>query len=129
MHHATTEGLCSASCRTLLDNLEEQVPDSQDVGHWRRRRVSELTGAVGGAEAHRTVGMRWRSLMHGKCGVGEQSEREQQGWAKEQRGGGENTCDCDSESHSKPVEQSGGTGDVQPRREQSRSREGGGGGA
>ena len=38
--------------------------------------------------------------MHGKCGVGEQGKD------------GERTCDCDSESH--PVEQSGGTGDVQP---------------
>ena len=69
------------------------------------------------AESHWTV---WWS--------GEQDEREQQeGWAEEQRGGGEDTCDCGSESHSIP-EQSGGTGDVQPRREQSQTGEGGGGG-
>ena len=41
--------------------------------------------------------------MHGKCRVGEQGERDrQEGWAEGQRGGGESTCDCDSESHSNP---------------------------
>ena len=39
--------------------------------------------------------------MHDMCGAGEQGEGEQQeGWAEKQKGGGENTCDCDSESHS-----------------------------
>ena len=40
--------------------------------------------------------------------AGEQGEREQQeGWAEEQRGGGEDTCDCDSESHSTPWSRAG----------------------
>ena len=51
------------------------------------------------------------------------------GLAEGQRGGGESTCDCDSESHSNPLEQRGVTGEVQPRREQSRGEEGGGGAA
>ena len=43
------------------------------------------------------------NLKHDMCGAGEQDEREQQdGWAEEQKGGGEDTCDCDSESHSIP---------------------------
>ena len=46
--------------------------------------------------------------MHGTCGAGEQDEKEQQeGWAEEQRGGGEDTCDCDSESHSVPWSRAG----------------------
>ena len=50
--------------------------------------------------------------MHDTCGAGEQDEREQQeGWAEKQRGGGEDTCDCDSEIRSIPWS----TGDVQPR--------------
>ena len=63
------------------------------------------TGAVGGAEAHQTS---WHeaeksNLMHDTSGAGEQGEREQQeGWAEERRGGGEDTCDCDSECHNIP---------------------------
>ena len=55
----------------------EQVPDSQDVG----------SGAALEGESN---------LMHGTCGAGEQDEREQQeGLAEEQRGAGEDTCDCE----------------------------------
>ena len=46
---------------------------------------------------------RRKQPARGTCGVAEQGEREQQeGWAEEQRGGGENIGDCDSESHSIP---------------------------
>ena len=45
---------------------------------------------------------------HDTCGAGEQDEREQQdGWAVEQKGGGEDTCDCGSESHSIPWSRAG----------------------
>ena len=41
--------------------------------------------------------------MHDTGGAGEQGEREQQkGWPEEQRGCCEDTCDCDSESHTLP---------------------------
>ena len=74
--------------------------------------MTPLSGAVGGAEGPPNS---WHeaeksSLTHGTCGVAEQGEREQQeGWAEEQRGGGEDTCDCDR-----------GHGRREPRREQSR---------
>ena len=38
--------------------------------------------------------------MHDTCGAGEKVEK-QEGWVEEQKGGAEDTCDCDSESHSR----------------------------
>ena len=59
------------------------------------------------------------NLIHDTCGAGEQVERNQQeGWAEEQKGGAEDTWDCDR--HSNPWNRAEGTGDVQPRREQNR---------
>ena len=61
-----------------------------------RASLTPPTGAAGGAEAHRTVGgdAQKSNLMHDTCGAGEQDEREQQeGWAEEQRGAAEDTCD------------------------------------
>ena len=44
--------------------------------------------------------------MHDTCGAGEKVEK-QEGWVEEQKGGAEDTSDCDSESHSIPWSRAG----------------------
>ena len=80
--------------------------------HWT---VWEQVQDVGSANSWYEVEK--RNLMHD---IGEREQQE--GWAEKHSGGGEDTCDCDSERHSNPWSRAGGTGDVQPQREQSRWR-------
>ena len=79
------------------------------VGLHRKAKASLTppTGAVSGAEAHRTGGMRRRRATRSNmCEAGEQDERNQQE-AGEQKGGAEDTCDCDIQSHSIPWSRAG----------------------
>ena len=108
----------------------ELVPDSQDVGSGAApegESVADTSDWCSGWS--RSPQNSWceaekSNLVHDTRGAGEQDEREQQeGWP-----GAEDTCDCDSESRSIPWSTVGGTGDVQPRREQSQIGEGSGGG-
>ena len=92
----------------------EQVPDSQDVGSGAAQEGESVADTSDWCSGwSRSPPNSWHeeeksNLMHGACGAGEQDEREQEeGWAEEQRGGGEDTCDCDSESHSIPWSRAG----------------------
>ena len=84
----------------------ELVPDSQDIGSGaapKGESVADTSGTVSGAEKPTT---RWNeeeksNQKHDMCEAGEQDERNQQEDG-EQKGGAEDTCDCDSESHSIP---------------------------
>ena len=92
----------------------EQAPDSQDVGNGAAP-VGESVADVSDwcSEWSRSPQSSWNkeeksNQKHDTCGAGEQDESEQQdGWAEEQKGGGEDTCDCDSESHSIPWSRAG----------------------
>ena len=73
------------------------------AGLYRRERASLTppTGTVGGAETYRNSWCEEKksNLKHDTCGAGENVEK-QEGWVEEQNGGGDNTCNSDSESHS-----------------------------
>ena len=84
-----------------------QTVRTSAAGLHRRARASLTppTGAVSG-EWSRSPQNRWNeeeksSQKHDMCEAGEQDERNQQE-AGEQNGIAEDTCDCDSESHSVP---------------------------
>ena len=91
----------------------ELVPDSRDVfsGAQEGERVANTSDWCSGWSKNPQNS--WceeekSNLKHDTCGAGEQVEREQQkGRAEEQEGGAEDTCGCDSESHSKPWSREG----------------------
>ena len=85
----------------------ELVPDSQDVGNGAAPEGESVADTSDWcSEWSRSPQNRWNeeeksNQKHDMCGAGEQDERNQQeGWAEDQEGGTEDTCDCDSESHS-----------------------------
>ena len=83
----------------------------QSGGAGSKQSGCRQRGCTGGGE--RSSQESWNeeeksNQKHDTCGAGEQDEREQQdGWVEEQKGGGEDTCDCDSESHSIPWSRAG----------------------
>ena len=99
--------------QNLTGSLVEQAPDSQDVGSGavpEGESVADTSDWC--SEWSRSPQNSWNeeeksNQKHDTCGAGEQDEREQQdGRAVEQKGGDEDTCDCDSETQY-PVEQGG----------------------
>ena len=79
----------------------EQAPNSQDVGSGAEEEESVADTSDWCSEWSRSPLSSWHEAE--KSNLKHDSEREQQdGWVEEQKGGGEDTCDCDSESHSIP---------------------------
>ena len=83
----------------------ELDPDSQHVGSGAAPEGENVADTSDWcSEWSRSPQNRWNeeeksSQKHDMCEAGEQDERNQQE-AGEQKGGAEDTCDCDSESHS-----------------------------
>ena len=84
----------------------EQAPGSQDVGSGATQKGESVVDTSDWcSDWSRTPQNSWNekeksNQKHDTCGAGEQVERNQQeGWAEEQRGVGEDTCDCDGECH------------------------------
>ena len=100
MHHARRAG--AVRCRISLESLVEQVPGRCQL--WDRRVRASLTLPIGVVEQKPIGRLAWGEEEH-VCP-----------WSAGREGAG-------------GMEQSGGMGDVQPRREQSWMGEGGGGGA
>ena len=101
MHQAT--GACAV-----------QVAETHRTVRWSWfQTVSVGSGAAPDwcSEWNRSPQNRWNeeeksNQKHDMCEAGEQDERNQQE-AGEQKGGAEDTCDCDSESHSIPWSRAG----------------------
>ena len=92
----------------------EQAPDSQDFGSGAVPEGESVADTSDWCcEWSRSPQNSWNedeksNQKHDTCGAGEQDEKEQQdGWAEEQKGCGEETCDCDSENHSIPWSRAG----------------------
>ena len=111
-HAPNNEGSCSVSCRSPQDSQVELVPDSQDVGSGAAPEGESVADTSDWcSEWSRSPQNRWNeeeksNQKHDMCEAGEQDERNQQE-AGEQKGGAEDTCDCDSESHSIPWSRAG----------------------
>ena len=90
----------------------ELVPDSQDVckgGVQEGASVADTSDWCSGRS--RNPPNSWceeekSNLKQDSCVAGEKVEK-QEGWAEEQKGGAEDTCDCDSKSHSVPWSRTG----------------------
>ena len=88
----------------------ELVPDSQDVGSGEGESVADTSDWC--SEWSRSPQNRWNeeeksNQKHDMCGAGKDERNQQEGGAGEQKGGAEDTCDCDSVSHSIPWSRAG----------------------
>ena len=77
MPHAVGVGAVQVSEPTGQSGGVGAKQSGPATGLHRRWRASltNPSGVVGGAEAHRTVGEEKSNLMHDMCGAGEQDER------------------------------------------------------